>query len=130
MVFPIYIYCVVAIMWEQSYVLVLHVHAFTLLLMIWNTQNPVSGWILMMRSLIKVKSLMCVQHECEIWLRSSERISWIKIHPITGFYFYHVMWFFNIFPLFIFILNVIDNFFTVTVVVAWSKQVNVAYHAP
>ncbi len=50
-------------------------------------QNPVSEWILMMRSLnwISAKFLISALHEWEIWLRSNEWISWIKIHPLTGF---------------------------------------------
>ncbi len=70
-------------------------------------QNLVSEWILMMRSLnwISAKSLMSAQHEWEIWLRSNEGISLIKIHSLTGFCFYPMLFFFNMFlvELFIFI---------------------------
>ncbi len=56
-------------------------------------QNPVSEWILMMRSLnwISAKFLMSVQHEWEIWLRSNEEISLIKIHSLTGFCFVFIL---------------------------------------
>ncbi len=58
-------------------------------------QNPVNWWILMMRSLnwISTNSLMSTQYEWEIWLRSNEGIAWIKIHPLTGFCFYSVMYY-------------------------------------
>ncbi len=64
--------------------------------------------------------LMCVQHEQEIELRSNERISYVKNHPLTGFCSYLVTLLFNIFPikLFIFILNVMDYFVIIKVVVA------------
>ncbi len=61
-------------------------------------QNPVSGeWILMMRSLnwILAKSLMSAAHPWEIWLRSNSGISLIKIHSLTGFCFYPVMFLFQ-----------------------------------
>ncbi len=46
-------------------------------------QNPVSGWILIMRSLN--------------WISANEGISWIKIHPLTVFCFLSYDVFLNIF---------------------------------
>ncbi len=55
-------------------------------------------------NLISSNSLIRVQHEWEIWLRSNPVISWIKIHPLTRFCFYPVVFLLNISPLKLFIL--------------------------
>ncbi len=48
-------------------------------------QKSVTGWIVLMRCLnwTSATSVMSMQHEWEIWLRSNA--SWIKIHPLIGF---------------------------------------------
>ncbi len=68
---------------------------------------------------------MSEQHEWEVWLRSNERMSWIKMHPFTGFCFLSCDVFMNIFPLklFIFIWNTMNYFFIVKVVVTSSQHV-------
>ncbi len=50
--------------------------------------NPVSEWILMMKSFnwISAKSIMSSAHSWEIWLRSNNGISLIKIHSLTVFF--------------------------------------------
>ncbi len=63
-------------------------------------------------------------HSLEIWLRSNEGSSWIKIHPLNRVLFLSCDVFLNIFlvKLFIFIWNTMDYFFILKVVGAPSQQ--------
>ncbi len=74
-------------------------------------QNPVSGWILMMRCLNGIAAKFLIKWE--IWLRSK----WKDImsqDPHTGFCFYSVIFFTNIFPHQLFICDVLlDSIFEV-----------------
>ncbi len=71
-------------------------------------------------------------HKWDIWLRSNEENSWIKMLPLTGFCFYLVMFLLNIFPLklFIFIWNTMDYFFIAKLAVASSQQVKCSILLP
>ncbi len=68
-------------------------------------------------------SWVCSTNEKSGWDSMKEN-SWSKIHQVTGFVFILWCYFFNIFPLrlFIFIWNM-EYFFIVKVTVAWSQQV-------
>ena len=48
------------------------------------TQIPVSGWLLMMKSLNwnSAKSLWSAQYEWDNWIRSDEGVSWINTHSL------------------------------------------------